>query len=36
LYYTSENYRLFLKSIKQDNIIKEVNDDYKIEEKEIK
>jgi hypothetical protein len=31
LYYTSENYRSFLQNIKEDDILKEVNDDYVIE-----
>lgn len=34
LYYTSENYRSFLKNIKGDNLIEEVSDDYIIEDKE--
>lgn len=34
LYYTSENYRIFLQNIKQENVIEKVNDDYKpLEEK---
>ena len=35
LYYTSENYRWFLQSIKWDEIVEEVNDNYKIKKEEI-
>jgi len=35
LYYTSENYRLFLQSIKWEKIVKEVNDKYEIKDNEV-
>jgi len=36
LFYTSENYRNFLESLKEKEVVKQVNDDYKIPEKELK
>lgn len=36
LYYTSENYRSFLKNIKEDNVVKEVSDNYEIKKEDIK
>jgi len=35
LYYTSEGYRQFLQNIKQEENLEDINDEYKIEEKEI-
>jgi len=35
LYYTSEGYREFLQNIKWEKIVENINDEYKIEEKEI-
>lgn len=35
LYYTSEGYRQFLQNIKWEENLEEINDEYKIEEKEI-